>query len=303
MERIFPFEQLAGEISRNLSACDGRPQTIAKTVDEVVRTCRRNLWDQHPQHRQDMKYYFQALQEYFKENFPIRTKREGARKRQKRLENETDRSRLLEPEHVKSAVRRRLIHRSTQTHILYGKLYEYCCACDDPLPVNGDTLQTIQVLEAVKKQAMTAVLWSVSRLQYFYHYYNGDILSDREEMKKYRENHLASCSCSEQNFRACREKLQMFFPLEDTADRECCTALLEACAACIGKLRVHIFHYKNLDFTKVLEQTAELTDGNSLRMMRQLFNRDLARIQDAFMLRISSMNLPLYYPRGSAGRN
>ncbi|NLJ30459.1 MAG: hypothetical protein GX424_02460 [Clostridiales bacterium] len=294
MEHIFRFGQLAGELESKISECGGKPQAIAKTVDEAVRAHRRKVWEQSPDEIQNMKYYFQAVQEYFKENFPIRTKRAGARARQELLREKADRSRLLEPEHMKSAIRQRLIGQSTQMHILYGKLDAYCCSGVGLLSVDGDTLQKIQVMEAVKKQTMTAVLWSIARLSYFGQYReNGpdrDVILKQTYWEKYFE------SLSDQDIQACREKLQDFFPLEETADKQCCKNLLDACVACIRALRIQIFHYKGGNhFTGMLEETAEKAGKESSHILREFFDRDLGSLQEAFARRIESMNLPLYY--------
>ena len=147
MERILSFTKLSHEISKKVAQCDGGVRSIAKAVDETLRVYLRDLWENHPGYHRDMKYYFQAVHEYFRENFPIRTKREGARKRQALLKDKNALSRLLEPKHIANIVRRKLINQSTQMNILYGKLYEYCCKGDERLPVNSETRKGYRFLK------------------------------------------------------------------------------------------------------------------------------------------------------------
>lgn len=321
MERIFSFKKLSHEIHEQVTKCDGGTRSIAKAVDEKLRKYLQELWENHPEHHRDMKYYFQAVREYFKENFPIRTKREGARKRQELLKSKDALSRLPEPKRIANAVRRKLINQSTQMNILYGKLYEYCCKVDDKLPVNSETLQHIQVLEAVKKQVMTAVLWSISRLCYFYQHYNSeikddDILSDKQKVIDYRKKFLVcNKKYSDEDVQACKEKLQDFFPLEkmrgeyckDTVetckdineifrdDRIMCNKLLEECIFYVRSLRLKIFHYKNLSFSQTLKRIADEVVLGDKNVLLHLYKLDRKNLNKAFAQKISSMNLSLYY--------
>lgn len=290
MERIFSFEKLSHEIRTQADKYGGKAQSIAKATDETLRKYLRDLLEKHPECHRDMKYYFQAVYEYFRENFPIRTKREGARKRQDLLINKDALSRLLEPKHIENAVRRKLINQSVQMNILYGKLYEYCSKGDNRLSVNSETLQRVQVLEAVKKQVMTAVLWSISRLRYFYENNNNDvserdILSEKKYVKNFREKFLiCNMEYSDKFVQACKEKLQDFFPLgvknekssgddrqkcKDAGepckdigeifsdDRRLCNKLLEECVFYVRSLRLKIFHYKSMSFTQALKKIAD----------------------------------------------
>lgn len=309
LENICDYQKLSEEVRRAIEPNKGRPQAIAQTADTASREYRQRIWErcsvQHPEQLTSLKYYFQALSKYFKENFPIRTKSEGARQRQMLLAKPEELSRLLNPEHMQYSVRRMLISQSTQMHILYGKLLEYCCG-DEALPVNSDTLQEIQVFEAVKKQVMTALSWSVARLNYFYgNEIKFDVLSNEGSAKSFRKTYLDGAKCDDQKFQTCREKLCAFFPLEKTASREDCTALMEACADCVRELRVRIFHFKSLRFTQALEDAAKATyrpndteDAKKAEreLLKQLYQKDVRGLQEAFQTRISSMNLPLYYP-------
>jgi hypothetical protein len=300
MEKVFSFQKLSQEIHGQIMQCESE-QAIAKVTDEVVNKYLRSLWEEHPECHLHMKYYFQAVREYFKENFPIRTKRVGSRKRQELLTNKDDITRLLEPRHIANTVRRKLINQSTQMHILYGKLYEYCCKSGNRLPVNSETLQWIQVLEAVKKQVMTAILWSISRLRYFYNYLDGDgdILSKKQE--NYRKGFLIDNNNSDEDVQACKERLQDFFPLEERLDEYCgddrhmYNELLDECVSCIARLRVNIFHSKNMSFTQTLKRIANENAIENKEILLQLYQRDRKNLEKAFALRISSMNLPLYY--------
>jgi len=314
MEKIFDYDKLSNDINRQLTLCDGKTRSIAKAADEVLKKHFHELWENHPDNHRHMKYYFQAVKEYFKENFPIKAKTAGARKRQDLLTDKAVLSRLLEPKHMANVVRRKLINQSTQMHILYGKLYEYCCKGDKRLPVNSDTLQRIQVTEAVKKQVMTAVLWSISRLCYFYQY-DGDILNDKNvvDVKDYRENFLVK-QYTTAFVQACKEKLQYFFPLDKVQDayndenvailkiirddRQLCNKLLKECVTCVKHLRVNIFHYKNMGFAQTLKKiSAEIENelDKSTSILLWLYQNDRKNLGKAFANRIRSMNLPLYY--------
>jgi len=334
MERIFSFEKLSREIRTQTDRYNGKAQLIAKAADETLRNYLRDLWEKYPDRHRDMKYYFQAVHEYFRENFPIRRKREGARNRQELLANKDALSRLLEPKHIENAVRRKLINQCTQINILYGKLYEYCCKSDNMLTVDSETLQRIQVLEAVKKQAMTAVLWSISRLRYFYeNNYKDiskiDILSDKQEVKDFRKKFLTCNTYSDEFVQACKEKLQDFFPLEvknekcncdggqkykdaeETCkdieeifsdDRKLCNGLLMECVFYIRSLRLKIFHYKNMSFTQALkkivdevEEEENKNEKEKKNILLHLYKRDRNNLNKAFAYKISSMNIPLYY--------
>lgn len=328
LEEVFDFDKLSKTLHEKISRCQGRPRSIAMAVDEALKQYLRELWEKSPSRQQDLKYYFQAVQEYFKDNFPIRTKRMGARLRQELLKDKTSLSRLLEPKHMANAVRRRLINQSTQMHILYGKLYAYCCGEDGRLLVNSETLQRIQVHEAVKKQAMTAVLWSISRLRYFYQFEDGDILSNKNPIKDFRDKFLRDTNkYTHEDVEACKEKLQDFFPLKelqekikedakglqetdnkqaDTTDfkaighivrddRKLCNQLLAECVSCIGELRHHIFHYKNVTLIQALKRIADKVKPEDLSVLRAIYLLDRRNLKKAFAKRISSMNLPLYY--------
>ena len=175
-------------------------------------------------------------------------------------------------------------------NIIYGKLYEYCSKGDNRLSVNSETLQRVQVLEAVKKQVMTAVLWSISRLRYFYENNNNDvserdILSEKKYVKNFREKFLiCNMEYSDEFVQACKEKLQDFFPLgvknekssgddrqkcKDAGepckdigeifsdDRRLCNKLLEECVFYVRSLRLKIFHYKSMSFTQALKKIAD----------------------------------------------
>lgn len=316
MADIFSYDELSKAIHEKLGSLDDGTRSIALSVDEILKNHLRSIWDRHPERQRDLKYYFQAVREYFKENFPIRTKREGALRRQRLLQDKAALSRLLEPGHMANAVRRKLINQSTQMHILYGKLYEYCCRGNIKLPANSETLQKIQMLEAAKKQVMTAVLWSVSRLCYFYQYWTGDILSDGQ----YRKDFLINIKDSCKDVQECKEKLQDFFPLGELQeefknnndkktddireiimdDSLLCNNLLEECASCIRGLRLNIFHYKNMSFTQALKRIADevFKDDESKKdkpILKELYKQDRKNLDKAFALQISSMNLPLYY--------
>ncbi len=310
MEGIVSFDKLCEEVRNKIHGRKGRTRSIAMSVDEAVKEYLKELWKKHADRHRDMRYYFQAVKEYFKENFPIRTKQKGAGIRQSLLKEDTVVTRLLNPKHMAKAVRRKLINQSTQMHILYGKLYEYCCREGRNLPVNSETLQLIQVLEAFKKQLMTAVLWSVSRLCYFYEFYSGDILLAEE----YRRDFLNQKN-DHKDIQACKEKLQDFFPLAELQEkiRECadkdinnikdkitndvlaCNNLLEECVFCISKLRNNIFHYKNLSFTQALKHIANEIKEEDIPIILRLYKQDCENVNKAFANRISSMNLPLYY--------
>ena len=310
MEGIVSFDKLCEEVRNKIHGRKGRTRSIAMSVDEAVKEYLKELWKKHADRHRDMRYYFQAVKEYFKENFPIRTKQKGAGIRQSLLKEDTVVARLLDPKHMAKAVRRKLINQSTQMHILYGKLYEYCCRKGRNLPVNSETLQLIQVLEAVKKQLMTAVSWSVSRLCYFYEFYIGDILL----AGKYRRDFLIKQNNNRKDIQACKEKLQDFFQLAElqekikesadedinltetiTNDALVCNKLLEECAFCISKLRNNIFHYKNLGFTQALKHIANEIKKEDVPVLLRLYKQDCENLNNAFASRISSMNIPLYY--------
>lgn len=327
IKKIISYERLSNDIKKQIEQCDGKARSIAKAADEVLKKHLKDLWERYPENHRNMKYYFQAVHEYFKDNFPIKAKMAGAKKRQELLtKDKAALLRLLEPDHIAKTVHRKLINQSTQMHILYGKLYEYCCKGDNKLPVNSDTLQLIQVSEAVKKQVMTAVLWSISRLKYFYEYYDGDILSEHELVKEYRRKFLVVNKQYTNDFvQACKEKIKYFFPLEEIQerygagmsskyivpakmawdDREICNKLLAECVFCVNKLRTNIFHYKNMSLTQMLKNMSdevgkELIEKGSILL--QLYINDVENRNKAFAQRIRSMNLPLYYSKDLLNR-
>ena len=154
VESIAGIEELSNRLKESYKGQEKYPRNIARAVDDALDVHCRKKWQEcsleHPDQLVNLKYYFQELHAYFQEHFPIRTKTEGARKRQEHLIVQDDVNRLLMPMHIKAAVRRALIGKSTQIHIMYGKLMEYCTG-SGAWDVNSDTFQKIQVIEAVKK--------------------------------------------------------------------------------------------------------------------------------------------------------
>lgn len=309
MEKRFDFGELSRKLKARVATCGNDPRAIAIAVDSAAREYARAVLKKNP--GRDMKFYSRAVLEYFKENFPVGTKTQGSQKRQALLEDSGTVSRLLEPLHIAGAVRRKLINQSTQLHILYGKLCEYCCSTGNKLPVNSETLQMIQVFGAVKKKLMTAVLWSVVRMRYLYDYQkDDDLLFDVD----YRKKFLDAAEYSDRDVQACKERLRDYFRIDEARhrvvkdkdenecvkkvfsdDRELCRKLLDECATGIERIRNNIFHYRNASIMQVLKRiAADATDGDFC-VLQRLFNEDVKNLDKAFSNRIRSMNLPLYY--------
>lgn len=297
MERIADIDGLSRSLTASCETVKDKSREIALAVNKTLREHCQKVWqrcaEEHPEQLNNLRYYFQALHAYFKENFPIRTKNEGARKRQEHLKTPDDLARLLAPNHIEKSIQRAIINKSTQLHILYGKLSEYCTG-DNVWAVNSDTLQKIQVIEAVKKQVMTTLSWAVARLNYFCDHFdkNFDVLSSGK---------MDECLSDDGIVRSLPEKLCAFFPIDEAdAKTDDVKTLLNACADCTRELRIRIFHFKQISLNEALQQAAikAFSGENGTKQknhLQKLYQKDRESLREVFQQQINSMNLPLYY--------
>lgn len=265
---------------------------MADSVCHAVKEHCNKVWEAcklaQPDQLSNLQYYFQELNAYCKDAFPIRTKTNGAKLRQERLKSTAELALLLAPKHIQTSIRRSLIGKSTQMHILYGKLMEY----SNDLPafeVNSETLQRIQVVEAVKKQMITAISWAIARLNYLCGFQErlSDVFGWFEEEELDKDGKIPDAA----------RRLPAFFPLS-SSDAGVTKTLLLGCFHCIKEVRIRIVHYKNHDLMGALEEAAEkaLPEPSPERALFQsLYQRDHADLQEAFQAQIRSSNLPLYY--------
>lgn len=262
---------------------------------------------------QEYSFFLNEIRDHFKKYFPPKGNKSQGRSGNKgpRIKSLTDLKNVkyfYSKDFVYQQVWKHIVNQLVSGLIQYGKLYTYCVAPDsDYQEINSDTMQDIQIQEAIKKQLLLSVIWSVDRMNYYFNYagdkvemmYKQDSYDILGELRKsicfggsnrsgYVSEFVQDIKSNSEKCNKLFKKLSNAFQLnQDENNSKYLINLLHEIVDNLYAIRLKIMHYK--------KGGLKFNDDTKTACLRGQLNRDINNVQNCFQEQIRSMNISIYY--------
>ena len=292
---------------------------IAKKIYEIMKEYNSSLYNTEKNGRiseiqlQGYSFFLNEIRDHFKKYFPPKSNKSQGRSgnkgpRIKSLTNSKNVKYFYSKDFVYQQVWKHIVNQLVSGLIQYGKLYTYCVAPgSDYHEINSDTMQDIQIQEAIKKQLLLSVVWSVDRLNYYFNYAGDKIermyKEDSNDILGKLDKRTHSVGLGNSRFASefaqgiisdpekCNKlfkKLSNAFLLkQEENNSEFLIKLLHEIVNNLYAVRLKVMHYQ--------KGALKFNDDTDTVLLETQLRRDINNVQNCFQEQIRSMNISRYY--------